>query len=107
MYDKMQEHDKKMAADLVDALLAAGCNISVYDGEEWACRRSADRAELLDAMGNTDQDELRIRDGDHRLGWFCLVYGNGPGETICDYTANDFCQSIVDKVEALNPMLGE
>lgn len=40
MYDKMQSHDKKMATDLVDALLAKGCKVSVHDGEDWACKRT-------------------------------------------------------------------
>lgn len=107
MYDKMQPHDKKMAAALVDALLAKGCLVSVYDGEDWSCKHSNDRAVILDAMGNTDQDEMVVRYAGIKLGWFLLMYGNAPGETINDYTANDFCQSIVDHVEALNLMLGE
>lgn len=106
MYDKMQDHDKKMATELVDALLARKCQISVHDGECWACKRSADRATILDAMLNTDADELRIRDANgEKLGWFRLIYGNDHGETINDYTDNDFCKSIVDKVEALNPII--
>lgn len=107
MYDKMQEHDKKMAAALVDALLAKGCLVSIYDGEDWACKHSNNRAVILDAVGNTDQDEVVVRYAATKLGWFLLVYGKDPGEIIDDYTANDFCQSIVDKVQALSPMLGE
>lgn len=108
MYDKMQDHDKKMATDLVDALLVKGCRLAIHDGEEWACRATTDRALILDAMLNTDSDIVRVRDvNGNKLGSFVLVYGNDPGETINDYTANPFCQSIVDQVEALNPLLGE
>jgi len=100
MYDKMLSHDKKAVRDLIRELLGRGCAISVHDEEEWVCKRSMDYAVVEDALCNTDQDEVVARDaGGVKLGWFLLVYGNGPGETIADCTANEFCESICNKLE--------
>lgn len=108
MYDKMQDHDKKMATDLVDALLAKGCLLTVHDGEDFACQLCDDRAKILDGMGNTDTDEVTVRDVQgYRMGWFRLVYGNNPGETINDYTCNDFCDGVMCAIVAINPIFGD
>lgn len=90
-----KEHERKEARALVHALLRTGAVVSVYDGEDWAIKKSRDRALILDSMGSTDADVLSARNAaGERLGTFCLIYGNGPGELIADHSDNDYCNAI-------------
>lgn len=80
------EIERKIVLRLIDDLLAAGCELSVYDGEEqypW----TTDRAAVIDAIMNTDEDVLRVRRlSDRLIGWVHLVYGNDGWDVICDYS---------------------
>jgi hypothetical protein len=80
--------ERKIVLRLIDDLLAAGCELSVYDGEEqypW----TTDRAAVIDAIMNTDEDALNVRRlSDGLSGWVHLVYGNDGWDVICDYTLN-------------------
>lgn len=69
--------------------LAAGHMVSVYDGEEWALKKSQKAQEIANEIGASDETQLRIRRTDGSvLGWVLLVHGNGP-DVICDYSDND------------------
>lgn len=107
MYEGMQEHDKTLARALVKALLDRDCLVSVNDGgEELALVKAGKRDEILDAIGNTDMENVLAHDAaGNRLGAFMLVWGNGPGELICDYTDNDFCNAIDRELEPLRDRL--
>lgn len=98
--DYLPEHDKIAAVRLVQSVLAHGHLITVSDGMETVVRRSADATDILKAMGSTDCDFLHAyaarRDADGKLvklGMFQMIWGNSPGETIADSTANDFCDA--------------
>jgi len=97
----MQAHEKRSATALVSAALAMGYSMSVYDGEEWALRRSTDQRAILAELGATDVDWLHFHKPDGtQAGAAMLVYGNGPGELVADYTANPLTESIIAKAAA-------
>lgn len=82
--------EEKYVRKLVQNLLARGYLISVDDGEEWTVVESSNEAQIMGALGTTEQDFIKVRDPlDWRaLGVFRLIYGNDPEgeEVISDYT---------------------
>lgn len=96
MLSDMFQFDAFSARAIVNALLERGCLISVHDGEERVVTKSDNASKILDTMGNTEADQLTVFNmAKEKLGSFYLVYGNGPGELVADYTANAFCESIM------------
>lgn len=91
--------EKIIAGRLVEAALAAGYSISVWDGEEIAVDKSVDPAVIFPALCSTDSDVLRLHnreDGDYR-GRFWLIWGNGR-DLISDYTDNEVCNSLFNPI---------
>ncbi len=87
MYAGMPEHDKAAVTKAIRAALRRNWTVSVWDSEEWTIKRGNNEAAILDACGNTDFENLRIRDSKGEImGTLVVIYGNGPGETIADYT---------------------
>lgn len=88
-------HDRTAANKLVRHLLATpGRTVSVFDGGDWTVKRSRRVAAILGALATTSDDLLRWHDADGAvIGAFWLIYGNGPGETVADYTANAVCEA--------------
>lgn len=85
---------------LLTLLLRDGCTVSVYDGEEWTLKHSADQAALFEAIGTTDGDALNWRDADgNKRGQFSLVYGNEFGVLIADYSDNAACNALMARYE--------
>jgi hypothetical protein len=85
----MQEHDYVVIRRLLQDLTQGGCVVSVWDGEAWALKLSANPEEIMASLCSTDHDVLRIRraaEPAHQLGSITLIYGNGPGEIIADYS---------------------
>ena len=74
---------------------------SVFDGEEWTVRKSPNIDEIMESLGTTDEDQIVFRtiDGE-KVGWMYLVYGNSPEEVVCDYTANEEMQGLIDPITA-------
>ena len=74
----------------IGALLAAGFQLSVFDGEETTVSRSTDMAAVLDALRTTDEDYLFVYqiDGEGHYGWVRFTYGNDDIEVISDYTTS-------------------
>jgi hypothetical protein len=80
---------------LVSKTLEAGHIISVYDGEEYALKRSTKKADIIKAMYSTDSDTLIIRRADgEKVGSVLLVYGNGE-DVISDYSDNPEIEALV------------
>lgn len=80
---------------LVRLCLAKGYTLSVHDGEEWACKLATTLTPVIDALGNTDMDTLRLRDSEGaKVGDFQLVWGNDPEELVSDYSATDVLDTI-------------
>ena len=93
--------EAKIARKLVDAILARGLTISVYDGGETTLARSKDKRAILAAMGTTGSDTLTARnESDERVAWFLLIYGNADdgSEIVADCSDNqttaDMCYPL-------------
>ena len=89
---------------LISAALAKGFFVSVFDGEEWAEKRSADKAAIRAAATAVDMCELVIRDmeNNRKIGWVSIIWGNAPdgSELIADYTVSPEMEDLVKTVEA-------
>jgi hypothetical protein len=87
---------------LVTKALEAGFTVSVYDGEEWALKRSTNKAEIVAAMFSTDCDTLRFRAADGTvIGSVALIYGNGA-EVISDYSDKPVIEQLVNAAQGSN-----
>ena len=85
---------------LIDDALAAGYEVSVYDGGAYPLLRSTDRAAIIAAMRSTDGDTLIFHNAGARIGWVQLVYGNGH-DVIADNTDNTTTNELLRGAEAL------
>lgn len=96
--------ERRCAVALIDAILARGHVISVFDGGEVTVALSASRNAIMRALATTGSDTLRIRNqtGTAGYGGFLLVWQNcsDPLELICDHTANEVCDAIYNEVSA-------
>lgn len=78
---KQSLENHAVAARLVDLLLERGNPVSVWDSEEETVIDSTDRAEILEALATTDQDEICAG------GFvFLLVWDASGDELISDYS---------------------
>jgi len=94
----------KIAAALIDALLAENAVISLNDDShghgDWTVEKSSDKAEIIQAMFTTDGDLIEVFNEEHEgLGWFMFIYGNDGWDVISDYTANPFCERIWQTIQ--------
>jgi hypothetical protein len=94
---KMNAHEQiemPIARRLIRNALAKGYSVSVYDGEEWALKRSTDRAAIIEALASTDCDTLRFRDNaGNVIGSMLLIWGNDD-DLISDYSDNDAMNTL-------------
>lgn len=95
----MNNHETTEARALIAYLLAQGCELDVYDGEERTVTDSTDADAVFAALATTDVDELIARRPDHRSATFVLIYGNGPGELIADHSDNPFANAAWQHVQ--------
>jgi hypothetical protein len=67
-------------------LLAAGFELRVHNGEDWACVWTTDLAAVMRSIMETDEDHLNVRVAatGKRMGALYLVYGNAGWEVIAD-----------------------
>ena len=94
--------ERRICFALVKQVLAYGHALSVFDSEDWTVKSSRDEKLIREALFTTDSDELVVRDLDNkRLGWFQLIYGNDGYDVISDYTANEYCNSVYDRLEPM------
>lgn len=104
MYFDRPKGEKAAARKLVRHILFQGHSISVNDGEEWVVRNCTDLAEIWHAMGNTDEDWLRIygRGEAKAYGGIELIWGNASdgSELVADYTATPEIEALVKACEA-------
>lgn len=87
-----QAIERAIVTKIIDGLLAAGHAISVDNGADDETPRSVDKAAILAAMFQTDEETIFVhenRRGPKRpLGWVKLVYGNDGFDVISDYSVN-------------------
>lgn len=98
--------DKRCVHNLLKLILAENCMVSIHDGEECTVKRSTSLNDIKQGMAGTGEDIILIRNTQGELmGKFYLIYNNGsegdPIICICDYTANDFCESIYNQLEKI------
>lgn len=72
---------------LVNELVAAGCMISVFDGEEYDPSQSTDADSILAAIESVEEAELLIYVPNRPALWAQVsAYGLAPDETVIDHT---------------------
>lgn len=73
---------------LVNELVAAGCMISVFDGECWEPKRSTDSAAINAAIESVEEANLLVRNshGQDVGRAYVSAYGLAPDETVIDHT---------------------
>ena len=97
MYSELPNHNKIELEAFVDVVLGAGYQLSVYDdGDDAWSDAVDDRDEALDLLGEMESDQVRVFKNGYKAGWFWLIYGNGSGELISNYTANAACHSVYE-----------
>lgn len=83
---------------LITSIFREGLVISVFDGEEYALKRSSVRSEIQKEVAATDETTFVVRDTEgRRHGFFWLIHGN-RGDVLTDYTANEVCERICQRV---------
>lgn len=93
--------ERKAAIALVDRALEAGLAISVDNGGEgFEIFKSREREAILATLGQTGDDVITLHDGDARLGFVRLVYGNDPdgSELFADWTSTARVEAIVGEL---------
>lgn len=72
---------------LVAEALKRGLTVSVFDGEEWAVKRSADKKEIIEAIDSVEESQIVLRDADGlRLGWALIIPSLEDDEAVADYS---------------------
>jgi hypothetical protein len=90
-----QNIELPIARRLVRDALAKGYSVSVYDGEEWALKRSSKFTEIMGALASTDCDTLRFRNAAGEIvGSVWLIWGN-LDDLISDHTDNAAINDLV------------
>ena len=93
MHNGITKGQMNAAEQLVARILNAGYRISVHDGEAWSIKRSDNYSAILDAMGETDADTLRLTKIGNVVGEgnIVLVWGNEDdgSDLISDYGPAD------------------
>jgi len=98
----MQQHERAVISKMISDALALGYVVSIWEGEGWAIKRSADKAAILAACASTDSDNFIFRDASgERVGAVLVVYGNDAGETIADNTDNEAINALLKGAEEL------
>lgn len=85
--ERRQEIEMLIAGKLVRTLIAAGFQISVWDGEAYGLKNSTTAADIIKALRTTDADVLYCRkdeNGTISSGSVTLVYGNDGYDVISD-----------------------
>lgn len=113
MYRDVRHSDQDIVRKLLKALLKAGYAINVNNGgeEKELSAPTADFKLAWGIVGEADRDEIYVyplagEKSRRPFGWIHLVYGNGPGELISDYSVsledvlkpvNAFAESVASR----------
>jgi len=83
---------KKAYRHLVAYAIKNGYSISVWDGEEWAVKRSKKVLAINEAIESVEEAQLVIRDSArNKVARVSVIpFGMEPDETISDYSDNAF-----------------
>jgi hypothetical protein len=59
--------------------------ISVHDGEEWPCKQTRNKSDVLLAVFSVDESSIKVRDNGQILGTIWVILDNGE-DCIVDYS---------------------
>jgi hypothetical protein len=97
--------ERKVAKKLIKLILETGNVISVYDGEEWVLKRSANPSDIANELCASDEgDTIQVQCSEREgivLGAFYLVFDDIQDDGIVvinDYTANEFSDAIYNQL---------
>lgn len=103
----LQHDESRIVGAIVDAALDKGLLLSVFDGEEWSLKASANLDAISEVVGITSETVLVFRDPSKldngqpaRVGKVFLVHGNGP-DVISDHTDNAETAALAAAGEAV------
>ena len=93
--------EKAIAKKIVDSAIANGYKVSVWDGEEWACRFETDKSNIMPSLFHTDIEYVYIDDNNcQTIGSICLVYGNDGYDVVADHTDSSLIAEILESANA-------
>ena len=102
------EIEKQIVERIVTDAVKMGFRLSVYDGEDVVLKRSMDISKIMDALMNTDHDEIKFYDNETKyIGWVTLIYGNAGYDVIADYSMNPKIETIISGANKLAEELEE
>ena len=93
--------EKGIAKRVVRSAIALGYTVSLWDGGEWAVKRSSKLPEVTRAMFTVDEESLEFRNAEGGLigtAWF--VYGNDGWDALADYTATETMERLLKDANA-------
>jgi hypothetical protein len=96
--------ERRIASALVRAILDAGYDVGVNDGEETTVKATGKATTAINALFTTDEDYIlvmsRLTPGT-QIGWFWLSYGNDGYDVISDHAGNKVCDDLQDSIESV------
>ena len=103
--ERRQAIEKRIASRIVKDALAMDYTVSVWEGGDWAIKRSGSYKAIMASLMSTDEDTLVFRKVGEptgpAAGKVFLVYGNDGYDVICDHSDNEAIKSIIAGAEAL------
>jgi hypothetical protein len=98
IHPTMNPVERKIIAQILSDAKIAGCNIDVFDGEEFclvhADNPQADMGKVFSEMFGSDEDYLTFYQGENEIGVVWLIYGN-KGCLISDHTDNPAMEALL------------
>jgi hypothetical protein len=96
---RVNKIEADIATKLIDLILCDDFT-SISRGDMDDLHRCADRSLVLDSMGHTDNDVIKVYGEDgKRIGWFLLIWGNDE-DLISDNADTEYCNSLFNKMFA-------
>ncbi|TPL42576.1 MULTISPECIES: hypothetical protein [unclassified Mesorhizobium] len=91
----MRPTEAKIVGALIKKALGLGYVVSVYDGEEWALKRSGDYEKITAEIAATDETQLVFRRQDKtKIGSVLLIHGNDE-DVVSDHSDNELTNQLV------------
>lgn len=90
----------------VKLALEDGLVCSVWDGEEWAVKKSKNRHEIWSAVLSVEEAEVRVRDpqtGKIVTTMLIIPHGVAPNETLCNYTISEWTERRIEPLYRMDP----
>lgn len=89
----------KAYKSMITAILNDGHSVSVFDGEEWAVKRSTSLKDIVDAIESVEEAQIRVRNNSGEvIGWALILpseFGGFDDDcTIADHTDNDYMNRV-------------